>query len=175
MNRLQRWKRGQGQSMVEVALTLPLLVVLLVGLVEVAFTVHTYLRLLEASRESARLGARGAADYSNDELRTLTEQNLARQGLAGARLVDIFVVRANIGPGVRINSYGAASMLGSGQATELTQAALLARLSATDPHNRLVAVEILYHHEPLLGFPGISDLFPDPFPLRAYSIMRVLK
>ena len=62
--------------MVELALTLPLLIGLLAAVVEGAFFYRTYLALLEASREGARLGARGSADWDDDEISTLVEQDL---------------------------------------------------------------------------------------------------
>jgi Flp pilus assembly protein TadG len=166
----------QGQSMVELALTLPLLVVLFVGLVEVAFIARTYLVLLEASREGARLGARGSANFDDSEIGTLTEQDLSREGYTTARgLQDIIIVRADIGPGKKINSYAWVSTFNSGLTPLLTQDALRSRLAADDPQSRLIAVEIYYDHRPLIGFPLLSDLFPRPFPLHAYSIMRLLQ
>jgi hypothetical protein len=162
--------------MVELALTLPLLVVLFVGLVEVAFIVRTYMVLLEASREGARLGARGAAFFDNDEIRTLVEQDLSREGYTKASgLQDIIIVRAEVGPGKTISSYQSFSMLGSQRLPGLTRATLLSRLEAGDPRTRLIAVEIYYNQRPLIGFPLLSDLFPKPFTLHAYSIMRLLQ
>jgi Flp pilus assembly protein TadG len=162
--------------MVELALTLPLLVVLFVGLVEVAFIARNYLVLLEASREGARLGARGAAYFDNSEIRTLVEQDLSREGYTtGNGLKDIIIVRADVGPGRAINSYQSFSMLGSGRPSLLTQATLLSRLAAGDPQSRLIAVEIYYDDRPLIGFPLLSGLFPRPFILHTYSIMRVLQ
>ena len=166
-------RRERGQSMVELALTLPLLVVLLVGLVEVAFIGRTYLVLLEGTREGARLGARGAAIFSNDSILTLVEQDLSREGYASDALMDVFIVRAVVGPGQVVSDYEATSMRGSGRSPYLSQALLTSRLKADDPRGRLVGVEIHFDHEPLLGFPGISDILPDPLALRPYSLMRV--
>lgn len=162
-----------GQSMVELALTLPLLVVLLVGLVEVAFIGRTYLVLLEGTREGARLGARGAAIYSNDSIHTLVEQDLSREGYDTEALMDVFIVRAVVGPGQTVSDYEVTSMRGSGRTPYLSKALLTSRLKPDDPRGHLVGVEIHFDHKPLLGFPGISDIFPDPFALRPYSLMRV--
>ena len=162
--------------MVELALTLPLLVALFVGLVEVAFLARTYLVILEASREGARLGARGSANFDNDEIRTLVEQDLSRAGLTTASgLIDIIIVRANIGPGQAVNGYDVYSMLGSSRPVKMTKATLLSRLQAGDPQGRLVVVEICFDHRPLTGFPGVSAIFSDPLSLQPYSIMRMLQ
>jgi hypothetical protein len=167
-------KRERGQSFVELALILPLLVLLLVGLVETAFFARTYLIVLEASRESARLGARGAANFDNDEIRTLVEQHLSREGYDSG-LKDVIIVRADVGPGKVLNDYVAVSMLGSRQSVRLTKSTLLSRLDPSDPRGRLIGVEIYYDHQPALGFPLISDLFPDPTTVHTYSIMRLLQ
>jgi len=49
-------RRDRGQSLFDLALVLPLLVVLLAGLVEVVFYARTYLAMLEATRGGARFG-----------------------------------------------------------------------------------------------------------------------
>jgi TadE-like protein len=171
-----RTERRQGQSMVELALALPLLVVLFVGLVEVVFIVRTYLVLLEASREGVRLGARGVAFFDNNEICTLVEQDLSSEGYTKAKgLQDIIIVRAEVGPGKTISSYQWSPMLGSQRLPSLTQATLLSRLATDDPRTRLIAVEIYYNQRPLIGLPLLSDLFPKPFTLHAYSIMRLLE
>ena len=158
------------------ALVLPLLVVLLAGLVEVVFFARTYLALLEASREGARIGARGAANYDNGELDTLVQQDLARQGIDLTNgLVDVIIVRADVGPGQVINNYSAVSMHGSGQPVYLSRARVLERLRAGDPQSRFVGVEVYFDHQPVLGLPLVSAIFPDPMLVRTYSIMRMLQ
>jgi hypothetical protein len=169
-----KWQE-HGQSLIEVALTLPLLVFLFFGLVEVAFLARTYLGILEASREGARVGARGSANFDDTEIRTLVLQDLSRQGYTTATgLTDVIVVRAQInGPYATINSLS--HMTGGNGTSHLTQAVLESRLQAGDPQGRLVAVEIFYDYRPLLGFPLLSDIFPDPLALHTYSIMRMLQ
>lgn len=162
--------------MVELALTLPLLVALFVGLVEVAFLARTYLVVLEASREGARLAARGLANFDNNEIQTLVEQDLSRAGITtGNGLIDIIIVRANIGPGQTVSSYEEYSMLGSGRPATMTKPEILSRLQPGDPHGRLVAVEIYVDHQPVTNFPGMSAIFSDPLSLHPYSIMRLLQ
>ncbi|MBN1139000.1 MAG: pilus assembly protein [Anaerolineae bacterium] len=169
-------KRDRGQSLVEVALVLPLLVVLLAGLVEVVFFARNYLALLEATREGARIGARGAANYDNGEIDTLVRQDLSRQGIDLATgLVDVIIVRADVGPGRVINSYTAVAMHGSGQPVYLSETKLLERLQAGDPQSRFVAVELYYNHQPVLRLPLVSAVFPDPMLTHTYSIMRMLQ
>lgn len=44
----------KGQSLVEIALTMPVLLMLLLGLIEVGFMAGTYLTMLDGVREAAR-------------------------------------------------------------------------------------------------------------------------
>ena len=68
------WRRKlKGQSLVELALAMPVLLILLSGLIEFGFAMNQYLNALDAAREGARYGAdgdptqrdlRGVGDYS---------------------------------------------------------------------------------------------------------------
>lgn len=58
----KRKSDSRGQATVEMALVLPLLIWLLVGLVDVARMANAYLIIQHASREAVRLGITGASD-----------------------------------------------------------------------------------------------------------------
>lgn len=49
----------EGQSLVETAILLPLLLVLFLGLIEVGFAMYNYITVAGANREAARLASRG--------------------------------------------------------------------------------------------------------------------
>jgi hypothetical protein len=49
----------RGQSFVEMAITLPIILLVFFGMVEVGFGAHSYLVVTNASREGARFGSRG--------------------------------------------------------------------------------------------------------------------
>jgi Flp pilus assembly protein TadG len=51
-----------GQSLVEMAILLPVLLVLVVGVVEVASGINTYITVVNSARDGARLASKGAAD-----------------------------------------------------------------------------------------------------------------
>lgn len=55
-------RENRGQSLVEMALFLPILLLLLAGLIEVGMYANVYLTVLDASREGARMGADGDPD-----------------------------------------------------------------------------------------------------------------
>ena len=51
--------KEQGQSFVEIALTLPIILLVFFGMIEVGFAAHSFLVVTNASREGARFGSRG--------------------------------------------------------------------------------------------------------------------
>lgn len=55
-------KSEKGQALLEIALVLPILIMLLFGIVEFGRVGHAYLTLNHAAREGARLGITGAGD-----------------------------------------------------------------------------------------------------------------
>lgn len=61
-------RRARGQGMVEFALSLPLLLLVLAGLVEIANLVLLYARMETVTRESSRFGALGGTDTSVREV-----------------------------------------------------------------------------------------------------------
>src|SRR5438034_5873839 len=54
--------RSRAQSMVEFAATLPIMLLLLAGLMEIANMISIYSQLVDASREGARIAAAGGTD-----------------------------------------------------------------------------------------------------------------
>ncbi|MEL7236972.1 MAG: TadE family protein, partial [Chloroflexota bacterium] len=69
-------EQEQGQSVVELALTMPILLILLVGMIEIGWFTNNYLILLEASRVGSREGTKLDGDSSpyTWELGTITLQ-----------------------------------------------------------------------------------------------------
>src|SRR3990172_3944725 len=58
-NRIRRRVSERGQSLVEIALFLPIFLILIVGVVEIGYYMNHYINLLDATREAARYGADG--------------------------------------------------------------------------------------------------------------------
>jgi hypothetical protein len=86
--RLRPRHREKGQSLVETALILPLLLLMFIGVLEVGWALRGYLTLLNVSREAARFTARGRYVDFSDEDRAMvgygfvlsqTERSLAGQ------------------------------------------------------------------------------------------------
>lgn len=73
----RRTKAGQsGQSLVELSLVLPVFLLLLAGLVEVGDALNSYLTVVDAARDGARLGSRGQA--SDATIRYIVVKDMER-------------------------------------------------------------------------------------------------
>lgn len=75
-----RFKRSErGQALIEFALCAPVLVILLLGLFEFGRGLNSYLTVITAARDAARLGAQiGAGDTAR--LKTLVDGEMSRLG-----------------------------------------------------------------------------------------------
>jgi Flp pilus assembly protein TadG len=60
-------RKERGQSLIEFALTAPLLIVLLLGLVEMGHAFNSYMTITAAARDSARLGAQLGVTSANSK------------------------------------------------------------------------------------------------------------
>jgi Flp pilus assembly protein TadG len=65
-----------GQSVVELALVLPVFIVLLTGVIEIGDAINSYLTVIDVSRDSARLASKGAA--TDTELRSMAAVEMER-------------------------------------------------------------------------------------------------
>lgn len=71
--------REAGVSMLETAIVIPLLLVMLVGIVDVGRTYHTYITTINASREGARFGVNRPWDTNG--IRTVVRNEAATSGV----------------------------------------------------------------------------------------------
>lgn len=75
--RVRRGRRREiGQSFVEFAVLLPVLLVTIVGVLEVTTIFVRYVSVVNASRDGARIGAKGSA--TDPEIRSLAANDLAK-------------------------------------------------------------------------------------------------
>jgi len=77
--------------LVELAVTLPFLLLLLVGIAEVGNALNAYLTVVDAGRDGARLGSKGAA--SDDDIKNLVVTEMGRLPNAVDPAGDITVER----------------------------------------------------------------------------------
>ena len=72
-------KQERGQSLVETAIIMPVLLIIMAGVFDFGFVLHTYVVVVNAAREAAIAGA--AVEMSDNELRALMNDELARGGI----------------------------------------------------------------------------------------------
>ena len=172
----ERWSQSPGQSLVETALFLPILLAIMVSVVEVGNSLNNFLTLENATREGARFGAGGGTDAGINQVVTST-LNLRLD--MNASNTDVFVIRGETnGDGTAIESwtethtYGSAPPATSG----VSQAQVLADLQSQGVGNaaglQFVAAAAHYDLKSMLGVPLVSNL-SQIIPMSAYSVMQI--
>src|SRR3990167_1717971 len=82
----QRHNSNLGQSMVEMAVTLPLLIFIFIGLIEVGWAILGYMRLFQATREAARFAVRqDVAELWNKDDTKAYQMVATHFGIVGGR------------------------------------------------------------------------------------------
>jgi Flp pilus assembly protein TadG len=185
--------RQRGQSVVELAIITPLLLLLLLGMVEVGAVLRNYLVLAAANREAARFASRGR--YENDAIAKIAIDTMADQlsvETSGPDAnVSVLITTISIhhdssespeweGPTVITGTAGASRIDPAVLSVQLKaqndsiNATLEAREPSAQPSgNQVVIVEIIYQHEQLLNMPIITQFLPNPIPLYTQTMMRV--
>jgi len=185
--------RGRrGQSIVELAILLPLFVILIAGLTEVGFAIATYLSLQDAVREAARFGADGDpclyADHQEDprDPDAVCGSDLFMQAIA-QRFDEAFQpygLDSGRGDDLVISAFGVRQD-GSlawrlprdapngwsrfhNQNSRVTNEEIVARMGHA-PSKGILVVEVYYHYRHRLGL--FRSLIPDPIPMYASAWM----
>ncbi|NIS80272.1 MAG: hypothetical protein GTO14_08695 [Anaerolineales bacterium] len=192
-------KKSIGQSLVEFAVLLPILIMMLSGLVEFGFLLNIYLDLIDAAREAARFSANddpvrlidgtptdlNPLFYSNAQ--TLTKESLKTSSddridwlppfddcdnIDGDIVISTFSILDGVIDTRYPTIYGDSGVSLCGHYfSEFTTAEVNARLDAAAPNAGLVLVEIFVNYNHVLGLPWIRAFVPDPVLLHAYSFM----
>jgi TadE-like protein len=194
-------KKTLGQSLVEFAILLPLVLLMLSGLIEFGIMLNYYLDVIDAAREAARFAADAdpirdsAGNYidPNPQFYTLV-QTLAMQSLKagsdnridwlpphncatrhGDIVISAFGVMQNGGSPIVSGRFPSGSPLGLSlcghYTSKFTTAQIQAKLDPAAPTTGLVLVEIFYDYQQTLALPWITAFVPNPIHLHAYSIM----
>ncbi len=185
-------RKTLGQSIVEFAVLLPLLVMMLSGLIEFGFMLNYYLDIIDAAREAARFAANDDPLH-NDATGVyqdpnpgfyLRTQTVALQSLtigSGGQITlnpasdDVVISAFSVSGGVvdKRFPFGTGEVpLYSNKTSNLDVTAdINPALNPTAPNTGMVAVEIFYDYHMILGLPWIRAFVPDPVTLYAYSIM----
>ncbi len=93
----------RGQSLVELGLMLPLILVLVIGVIEVSAAFNSYIAVVSAGRDGARLGSKGAA--SDSEIQALVVKDLGNlRGTTPASNVTITRPTVNSLPAIEVQA-----------------------------------------------------------------------
>lgn len=187
--------KGRAQSLVEFAITLPVLILLFSGLVEFGFALNYYLSLLDATRETARYysngnpfmddGAGNRIDNMEFYSNAASTAALVLDPLAGAPdyqgrriildpaqddvLVTVFAWSEDGGV-VRYPASGTFQLYHN-STTRFTDEMIASRFEPGSPNAGLLLVEVHYNYRQRLAIPYLAPFVPNPLLLRAYTIM----
>ncbi len=184
--------KQQGQSLVELAIITPLLLLILLGLTEVGAALHSYLIITQATRVGARYGARGIY-VSDATVASITRENAEELPITivdtdGTPVLDgtkatIIVTRLRKIFSAGNYHYEILSQYSEGgdRPSVLTAEWLAAQEAKVTgggwPDNvlemNMIAVEMMYDHPQISGLFGLLPNLPDPIPMHALTIMRL--
>jgi hypothetical protein len=181
-------KRERGQSLAELALVLPLLLMILVGMVEVGWAMRAHLTVTTASREGARFASRRV--FENEEIQevvyvAMLALNPVFDGPDANATIIITQVPIDSDGNLPLESeiipyvtgtLGVASELDYAFYQQLAQdnAVFNTTHSGMESDNNVVVVEVFYDHDLLLGTRmGAQVVGLGPLRLYSRSINRI--
>jgi Flp pilus assembly protein TadG len=145
-----RRPRERGQALIEFALTAPILLTLLLGLIEIGNGLNSYIKIVSVARDSARLGAQtctGVTTTCDSSLRSLVSTEAA--SLRGNESWVSTNICSTTGQGVCITHFN----------------------DSTSSSTNAVRVRVCYDHPLLIGLPGV---LPSQLRMCSASTMRVI-
>lgn len=161
--------RERGQALVELALVAPLLILLLLGTAELGHAFNAYITLVNATREGARLAARGNV-HPPAVLLQVVEEHSRQIDLQDATVVVTTVVSDP--PTFAVTS---ATPRGAEPSRFTAHDLKILHRQATDSdpdtpflrREQFVVLEVFYQHRTITGFLGVT------IPMYAYTIMKI--
>lgn len=182
-------RRERGQSMMEMALITPVLILMLAALVELGMLANSYIAVLDAGREGARFGASGDPVFRENnpdcgttldyymQIACLVEQSMAPLTIDPTRddiVISVFAIAdgqvvARLPAEVGENGWSRYS----NRTSRLRSADIQALINPGDPPSGMVVVEVFYNHHQVLKLPFFTAFVPDPIPIHTYTIMPV--
>jgi hypothetical protein len=189
------FSRARGQSLVEIAIALPVLLLLLSGMIEVGFMLNYYLSLLDSTREAARLYSNFDPFLRDEDHNPIGDNLIFYQGVAEEvlrtlqpaneldtsrkiRLIpasDDVVVSVFSVDGTHVvrfpSSTGGEYHKFNNQPSDFSNAEIISRLIGTAPPTGILLVEVYYAYHQVLALPWITIVIPNPTMLHAYTMM----
>lgn len=187
--------KAKAQSLVEFAVTLPVLLLLLSGVVEFGFALNYYLSVLDATRESARFYSDSDpfnADHSDNmdfysRTASMAVANLDPKVLPentsyqGRRIIldptmDDVIVTVYASSDSGVVSYPASGdyHLYNNYDSMFTDEEIQSRIASGSPNAGILLVEVHHNYRQVMKLPWLAPFVPDPLLLRAYTIMPLI-
>ena len=201
LRRARMKNKERGQNFVELALTLPIIIVLFFGMIEIGLATHSFIVVANSAREGARFGARGvhipmndiiaivetsmsksiAADYFGPDANTtviITQVDLDDDGnyVIYDKLVhgDLAVVSEICEPKDKPCSVERLDVQDFIDANITFNAYPELCQSTSGCNGDFVVVEIFHLQETAIVSGLVRDFIPYPFPINSSAVMRVL-
>ena len=162
--RQRKGNRERGQALIEFALTAPILLTLLLGLIEIGNGLNSYIKIVSVARDAARYGAQnciGLATACDTTIRDLVVLNEAQSLRGNEAWVSAGWTTGASTSGNICSSSGAGMCVShftesSGSPAKTTNA---------------IQVRVCYDHPLLIGLPGV---LPSQLRMCSKSTMRVV-
>jgi hypothetical protein len=164
--------KESGQSLVEMTIILPFLLVLLVGVVEAGVALNRQLTVVNAAREGARFGAFGATP---SDIHTQTLEATSEMFEFTDENAVVVVINAETDDNCAAFDEWTEEIYPTGaDVPHVSQDEVLAELQAEgDCENlALVVVDVRYDHESVLGLPFVGAM-ADEIPIGSWTVMRL--
>jgi len=181
-------KKSHGQSLVELALVLAVLLFMVVGVAEYGFLLNEYLNLVDATREAARAGVytnpfnddgtidpnffTGLANQVEYYMEPLALNPSTDPNVKDDIVISFFGVDDS-GNVVRFpqNACNCYSLYGK-QTSRFTTADISNTIAGLDaPATGVLLIEVFYDYHQKLHLPIFSNIIPDPIRVYTYAIM----
>lgn len=184
--------KPKGQSLVELTLALPALLILFSGLVEFGFMLNYYLSLLDATRYAARFysnldptaadpnTARNASDWfyadsaamTKDQLEPRTVNDTSRKIKLDPAADDVIITAYSVSGNSVVTYPGSGPYhMYNTQTPTFTTTQLQSQLVAGAPCAGVLVVEVAYSYHQVLALPWLAPFVPNPVVLHAYTVM----
>ncbi len=163
-------RKSRGQSLVELAIAFPVILILFTGLIEFGFILNYY---LDCDRAAFYDGA-AAMVLKNLQPRDLAhpEEDSSRKIFFNPATDDIIISVFDIRGAGLMTRYPAGDYHWFGNMESgISNADITNQLISGAPNKIILLVEVYYAHHQILAFPWFSMFVPDPVMLHAYTMM----
>jgi hypothetical protein len=191
----------KGQSFIEFALLLPLLIVLILAMVEFGFLMNNYMAILDATRNAARFSSDSLYNHRDGltDCDTTTDfymqtaciviQELAQEQptieLDPAKGDDIVITAIGVLGGTPPSitarfpsnigwSYAQAITGTRNHSTSYTDAQITALLRNGTPSTGFIIVELYHNYDLKLGLSWLLPFLPNPIPFHSRAVMPLV-